>query len=43
MTGIALALAALVQRKEFFALRWYPTRDTAAALERLKGRPGTDR
>jgi len=32
MTGIALALAALVQRKEFFALRWYPTRDTAAAL-----------
>jgi len=32
MTGIALALAVLVQRQEFFALRGRPTRDTLAAL-----------
>lgn len=32
MTGIALGLAALVQGREFFELRWRPARPTAAAL-----------
>jgi membrane protease YdiL (CAAX protease family) len=31
-TGTAFGLAALVQRREFFQLRWRPTRHTAAAL-----------
>jgi membrane protease YdiL (CAAX protease family) len=32
MTGAALALAMLVQKREFFALHWRPTRDTIVAL-----------